>query len=154
MQTFLLSINDEAVPENEILTENYEDGEEKDDKEIFSLNEVQRFLENDVITLSFEIPLVSDKKFDEYMVIAAPTTTGKYTSLTNKKLVQKIAIDSTNDTIFFPDDSIKVTDAIYDEVEVTKLCEWPCLNSIISQTSLGFCNNKKLCIKTKIFFEF
>lgn len=120
--------------------------------DLFTINKVSKTITNDLITLTYVIPMVRKEAFYEYGIISIPSSTNVAIVLNNGTLVQKIIINDRNTTSFIPNPDKEIFHNIYDNIVIDNLpnCERQIMN--MSANLLEVCPSRTEELQTSKFF--
>lgn len=87
---------------------------------IFSLHPIKKFLEDEIVHIEYNIPLVNLEQFLKYVIISSFNVSNQTIILDNNKTVQVIVANSDNSTYFFPEDVEEITPTLFGNVQLQK----------------------------------
>ena len=67
---------------------------------IFTLNRAIKSIKNELVHVTFKIPLVQKMKFREFAIITVPTSEGEAIIAGNQQLAHRVVLDEKNSTMF------------------------------------------------------
>lgn len=82
-------------------------------EDIFAINPIRKSIKNDLVTVQFQIPLISTKNFTHFAIISAPGPERSAIALNGERLVITVAEDSANKTYFNTAETKKIHKTIY-----------------------------------------
>lgn len=83
---------------------------------VFTHKKTKRSIEKGLVVISFNIIMVKTETYTIYVFISIPDESFKGVEFSNGQLVQQIAMNNANTTMFFMDDTIEVSTGIYENV--------------------------------------
>ena len=116
------------------------------DERLFTMNKAEIRVEQEIIIIKFKIPMVHPNKYDEYAIINTPTKTNEITKLGNNQLIQKIAMNKKNSTMFFPSKAIEGENNMYQNVTTEIIT--PCIATMFAGNTGEEINSE--CMKNKV----
>lgn len=105
----------------------------KDD--VFDFNKPKISIKKSIVYISYTIPMMLQNEYTEYLVISVPDGNGKSISLGNEKWFRTICLDTSNKTMFYPDEAIKSSNNFYDQTKKLPLSS--CVAEMFEKNPVG-----------------
>lgn len=122
------------------------------DEELFTFNPVEKGVKNDLVTMTFMIPMVKPHNFSIYALVSIPSFDGSYIAFGNGKMVQQMGFDPSYRSYFDLETAGLDRGIVHTSINTTAS---PCIDAIVKKQMEAIsqkCEERRVAdVKTEVF---